>query len=101
MTEGERLSLFKRRGWVCEICHNRPATDMHHCLLRRDKRKPELNHELNYECLCHYCHMMGYGDTLDHRRSFYIRQVERYGYDVVMGWLDSLPLKLKKWEFVT
>jgi hypothetical protein len=55
---------------------------------------------LNYECLCHYCHMMGYGDTLGHRRSFYIKQVERYGYDVVMGWLDSLPLKLKKWEFI-
>lgn len=101
MTEGERLRLFQRRGWVCEICRFRRATDLHHCLLRRDKRKPELNHEINYECLCHECHMSGAGDTLDHRRVFYVRQVERYGYFVVHEWLEGLPLKLRRFEFVS
>ena len=45
--------------------------------------------------------MSGYGDTLDHRRQFFVRQVERYGYDVVMAWLDDLPLKVKQWDFVS
>jgi hypothetical protein len=101
VTEGERLSLFQRRGYLCEICRKRQATDLHHCLFRRDKRKPELNHEINYECLCHDCHMMGLGDGFDHRCQFYIRQVERYGYLEVMSWLESLPLKIKQFEFVT
>lgn len=101
MTELERLSLFHRRGDMCEICHKRKATDLHHCLFRRDKRKPELNHEINYECLCHECHMEGLGDSFDHRCAFYIRQVERYGFLVVHAWLESLPFKLKRWEFVT
>ena len=93
--------LLRRRGYVCEICRIRPATDLHHCLLRRDKRKPELNHEINLECVCRECHLLGYGDTLEHRRTFYVRQVERYGYDVVHAWLDGLPLKIKKWDFVS
>lgn len=101
MTDGERALLFQRRGRVCEICRKRAATDLHHCLLRRDKRKPELNNEINYQCLCHICHMQGLGDTLENRRIFFTRQVERYGYLTVMDWLDSLPLKLKKWDFVT
>lgn len=100
MTEAERLSIFQRRGWVCEICRSRRASDLHHCLIRRDKRKPELNHEINYECLCYICHMEGAGDTLEHRRLFYVRQVERYGYLAVMDWLENLPLKVKKWDFV-
>jgi hypothetical protein len=45
--------------------------------------------------------MMGYGDTLDNRRAFYTLQVERYGFDVVGAWLEGLPLKLKRWDFVT
>jgi hypothetical protein len=100
MTELERLSLFHRRGYLCEICRKNKATDLHHCLFRRDKRKPELNHEINYEILCHTCHMQGLGDTFDHRCAFYIRQVERYGFLVVMAWLESLPLKIKRWEFI-
>ena len=100
MTEGERLFLFQRRGYLCEICRKRRASDLHHCLFHRDKSKPELNHEINYECLCHVCHMQGYGDTLDHRCLFFIRQVERYGYDVVMAWLEGLTFKLRRFDFV-
>jgi hypothetical protein len=44
--------------------------------------------------------MQGLGDTFDHRCAFYIRQVERYGFLVVMAWLESLPLKIKRWEFI-
>jgi hypothetical protein len=101
MTEGERESLFRRRGWVCEICRVRHATDLHHCLIRRDKRKPELNAEENYQCLCHYCHMSGYGDTRENRQVFWMRQVERYGYDHMTAYLEDLPLKVKHWDFLS
>ena len=101
MTDEERINLFQRRGWLCENCRKNRATDLHHCLFRRMKRYPELNHEINFECLCHECHLQGYGDTLDHRRVFYTRQVNRYGYDVVMEWLDGLPFKIKQYDFVT
>lgn len=97
-----KASLIHRRGDLCEMCHERPATDLHHCLFRRDKNRPELNHEFNYQCVCHTCHMKGLGDTLDNRRAFYTLQVERYGL-AFETWLEEeiKPLyKIKRFDFM-
>jgi hypothetical protein len=91
----------KRKTRVCEWCRKREATQRHHALLRRDKRKPELDHEFNLILVCPYCHMTGEVDSKEARKLFWIMQVNRYGEFAMRDWLDSLPLKVRHFEFVS
>ena len=88
------------RGNECENCHapfdkyKNPAT-RHHCLIKRDNKKPQLDNEINIELAgwtC--CHETGKLDTQEHKEEFAYRQIAR-GYDVG-GWVISLPLKVKE-----
>jgi hypothetical protein len=73
----------------------RTATDLHHALIRRDKRFKALDVEENYMLVCHYCHMMGYVDARSVIDWFWTVQCNRYGEAHMRAWLDSLPLKIK------
>ena len=75
---------------MCEVCNSRPGTDLHHCIEKRRKGYPELDCEINFEVVCHKCHMEGKADSKEHAIEFVKRQIER-GYDVI-GWYDNLPL---------
>jgi len=84
------------RGNCCEACghpfsHYRPA-ERHHCIEHRQKKKPELDNEINIELVCQQCHMSGNLDTESHAIEFAKRQITR-GVDVI-GWYYSLPLKV-------
>ena len=90
------LSLFERRGWYCEYCHLRRATQKHHALFGRMKRYPELDAEENMMIVCPDCHTgKELLDTQEVREWFWKIQCERYGLDHMLAWIKSLPLKVK------
>jgi hypothetical protein len=90
-----KLALLKERGYVCENCHIRLATDQHHCLIHRDIRFKELDVKENLMLVCHLCHMTGEVDSKIVRDRFWVTQCRRYGEAHMLQWLDSLPLKIK------
>ena len=85
--------LIDERGSECERCGN-DATDLHHGLIGRMKKKPELNVEENAELLCKECHknVGGYPE----RCEFWKIQCDRYGRSVIKAWYDGLDLKIKE-----
>jgi hypothetical protein len=91
----------KRKQYVCEWCGRRTATQRHHALIRRDKRFPFLDHEYNLILVCPECHISGVVDSKDARRVFWTKLCNRYGEFAMLDWLDSLPLKVKHFEFVS
>ena len=89
--------FIETRGNCCENCgapftrENRP--ERHHCLFKRDKHIPELDHEINIELLGYVCcHRKGQVNSQAHAEVFAQRQIER-GYDVGAWIRCSLPLK--------
>jgi len=82
------------RGSQCEYCKLRPWTDLHHALVRRDKRfQREIDQEVNFMAVCHTCHMNGYVDPNEVSTLFFFMQQVR-GYDPVL-YIINLPLKIK------
>jgi hypothetical protein len=72
------------------------ASQRHHGLIGRDRRHPFLNVYINYQATCENCHTgTGEADSTENRASFYRMQCEKFGQDVVDGWIDGLPLKVK------
>lgn len=94
------LELREKRGHSCEWCHKREGCQRHHALLRRDKRFPELDDEKNLILVCIECHYTGAVDSKEARRIFWNRLCERYSELAMLDWLESLPLKVKHWDFI-
>ena len=88
-----RHHLLETRGDLCEWCHQRIWTDLHHCIIHRMKDIQELDSENNLMCVCHSCHISGIVDTLDAKIIFWNIQILR-GCDMYQ-WLESVPLKIK------
>ena len=86
--------LIKERGPKCERCRDKDATDLHHSLIGRMKKKPELNVEENGELLCKECHK--FPGSYDERVIFWNEQCRRYGYEHMRAWYDGLNLKVKE-----
>jgi hypothetical protein len=87
-------AIVKKRGYFCESCGVRIATELHHCIIRRSKRHPEFDCEQNLELLCKFCHSSPGIDSYSHSCDFWRKQVHR-GYDM-QAWIDSLGLKSKE-----
>lgn len=85
--------LMNSRGYLCEWCRSRYWTEKHHALIRRDKRFPELNAEINLMAVCHQCHMSGQVDGFLIQRFFYFVQQAR-GYPVE-DWISALAIRIK------
>ena len=91
-----KQDLIRKRNYVCEYCHIRPATDLHHALISRMKRYPELDCEENYMVACAFCHTgKELLDTQQVREWFWGVQVNRYGHAHMLEWIKNLPLKVK------
>ena len=89
-----KARLIDERGSLCERCRINNATDLHHSLIGRMKRKPELNVEYNAELLCKECHA-NKGNYLQRYR-FWQKQCQRYGEEVMREWYDGLSLLIKE-----
>ena len=91
-----KQDLIERRGWMCQWCKIRPATDLHHALIGRMKGHPELDCEENYMTACAKCHTGDeLLDTQEVKIWFWNVQCQRYGLDHMQEWVKSLPLKVK------
>jgi len=92
---GIRYKIFyTQRRTRCEHCGVATATQLHHAIIRRDKRYPELDCEENLMPVCDGCHMSGKVDTQEVRIAFW-RAQEKRGYDMV-NWYKNLPFKTKE-----
>ena len=89
-----KARLIQERGSLCERCRIRDATDAHHALIGRMKRKPELNVEYNCQLLCKECHAIP--GSYNERVAFWERQCIRYGADEMRAWFDGLNLLIKE-----
>lgn len=86
-----------RKRPVCEICGQRQATQLHHCLVHDMKRYHKLlTVPENLMPVCEACHteLSQKANSFDIRVNFALRQI-RLGYDIT-GWYRSLPLKDKE-----
>lgn len=81
---------------ICEWCHDRPAVEKHHMLVHRMKGVPELNNERNLLKVCRRCHESGQVNSYFSRCYFWACQCDKYGYEDMMNWYSSLPLKIKE-----
>jgi hypothetical protein len=91
--EQYKADLIEKRGYSCEYCHLRRATELHHALIGRKKGVKELDCEYNFMCVCQECHPKT--DTQEVKTWFWQVQCNRYGVEVMTKWIKSLPLKLK------
>jgi hypothetical protein len=82
---------------VCEICYQRPATELHHCLVHDMKRYHDsLTVPENLQPICAICHTSGsqQANSMSNRIAFAKRQIG-LGYKIGQ-WYRSLPLKVKE-----
>ena len=82
---------------ICEWCGMRPATDMHHCLIGRDKHNPALDDEHNIGHVCRWCHLQWIGTGgRKVREAWWGIQCRKYGEADMRRWYDGLKLKSKE-----
>ena len=91
----DKRELFDLRGSRCECGCGRLAHDAHHGLVHRMKRFPELDCPENILLVNHDEHILRKFDNLQWRRYFWEVQVDRYGHDHMMQWVNALPSKLR------
>lgn len=94
--ELKRRILAKRP--YCEACPpeaHRRATELHHCIVKRDSHRPDFDVEENLEPVCSICHtslQSGVVNSYEHRRAFVERQIVQWGFDI-KKWYQGLELK--------
>ena len=87
--------LLEERGLLCEICQERPATELHHCLFHRMKGHKELDVAENHQLTCLICHG-SVANSHDNERQFWAKQCERYGEKHMLDWWESVDLRIKE-----
>ena len=99
--------LFDERGIFCECGCGQIAHDVHHALIHNIKKGgktkfPELNDERNLILVNHWEHVeLKKFDNAWWREYFWQVQVDRYGYDKMMEWRNSIPAKIwKRLDFI-
>jgi len=95
-----KQELLEKRGGFCECGCGKQGHDAHHAFIHHIKRKgktkyKELNDPRNLIIVNHDEHINRKFDTRAWRIKFWKIQVNRYGEDSMMEWLNSLPEKIK------
>lgn len=80
---------------LCRWCNIRPAVELHHCLIHRMKKYPQLDCVENYMPVCRECHAAGKVNGWEARVRWWNTQCVTLGKYHMMAWLESLPLKVK------
>src|SRR5688572_4957770 len=91
----DKNDLFETRGYRCECGCGKVAHDAHHSLIHRMKRYPELDCEENINLVNHDEHIFRKFDNKEWRKYFWQVQVDRYGYDHMINWVNNLPIKIR------
>lgn len=92
-----KTRILSRRP-LCEVCYERRATQLHHCLVHDMKRYHTLlTVEENLMPICDMCHveLSQKGNDMATKVDFAYRQKAIYNYDIGK-WYRQLPLKVKE-----
>ena len=82
---------------LCDWCGLRPATERHHCLINRNRHKPELDDERNIGNVCHDCHAQWIGTGgREVREKWWGIQCAKYGMGNMRVWYNALRLRVKE-----
>ena len=95
-----KQKIFDERGGRCECGCGKVAHDLHHVFIHNIKRKgstkyPQLNDERNLVFVNHDEHILRKFDNQQWREYFWQVQIDRFGYDSMLEWMNSLPEKIK------
>lgn len=88
----DKNKLFFWRGDKCQCGCGQKAHDAHHCFLPNLARI-DTNDERNLVLVNHLEHVSRKFDNRKWKLYFWHRQVERYGEDMMLDWLKSIPKK--------
>ena len=97
-----KQALIDDRGSFCERCVFQAGypggLEVHHCLIHRSKRFPQLDDPMNCQLLCRTCHSSGEVNGHPWRVKFLRSQHEKYKRDdvTVYNWFINLPEKLQR-----
>ena len=89
---GYKENAYIKGRPVCECC-DRLATDAHHWLVGRDKRKQFkalVDKPINMAHLCHECHMAGKGDTRNFKLKKATKLIRAGYYGELVDYLEDL-----------
>ncbi len=87
--------IRKERDYWCECCGREYWTELHHCLVHKEKGHPELDCIENYQTVCKRCHGTWGGsfapaNSTVNRILHWHRQCERFGYNHMKDWLHKI-----------
>jgi hypothetical protein len=95
-----KREILDERGTACECGCWQQGHDLHHCFIHNMKqggktKYPILNDPRNLVLVNHDEHIARKFDNIEWRKYFWEVQVDRYGYDKMMEWVNALPDKIK------
>lgn len=90
----DKHKLFLLRGNKCECGCNQQAQDAHHCFLPNLARV-DTNDARNIMLVNHQEHIARKFDNREWKLFFWHRQVARYGEDMMLEWLNTIPKKFR------
>ena len=76
---------------LCSCGCGQQGHDMHHALIGRRKRFPELNAPRNLVPVNHWEHINRKFDNQKWRLFFWEHQCKKYGKDKMIEWVESCP----------
>lgn len=89
-------ALIEERGHGCEYCGNAHIDPPHHAVIFRIRKKRDIvDVPKNVLLLCPSCHRESHAQVRLYKRRAWSRLCERYGRNMMIFWLDNLPLKVK------
>ena len=99
--EIERMKIDKERiggdmGWMCACGCGQRGHDLHHALISRLRRFPELDTVENLVLVNHAEHISRKFDNVEWRKKFWQLQCKRYGLEHMEEWIENLPAKLDR-----
>jgi cobyric acid synthase len=89
-----RQRIIDRRGTHCWCGCGAQGSDMHHALIPRDVRFPQLDAEENLVLVNHTQHIHGLFDNAHWKRRFWSKLCREYTEEHMRKWVNSLPQKL-------
>ena len=92
----DHISTVEYYHGLCACGCGQMGHDVHHALIGRQKKFPELDAPENLVLVNHYEHIARKFDNQDWRRKFYQKQCNRFGVDHMQAWIDNLPAKLDR-----
>jgi hypothetical protein len=81
---------------MCECGCGQRGHDLHHALISRLKRFPELNDVENLVLVNHDEHIARKFDNVEWRKFFWKKQCDFYGEEHMKTWIAGLPAKLHR-----